>query len=56
MVLLKTDLSMAMAITCMLKTASLTACYQTNPATNGSYGSYYNTLSVVGMIDTQHQG
>lgn len=45
MVLMKANLHMAMAITCMLKSAVMTACYENGQAVNGSYGSYYNTVS-----------
>jgi len=39
----KANLPMAMAITCMLKTATMAPCLN-DPASNGSYGSYFNTL------------
>ena len=43
---IKTSLPMGLVVICVLQTATMTACYQIKPASNGSYGSYYNTLFV----------
>lgn len=44
---IKPDMSMAMAITCMLKSATMTACYESNASVNvTSVANSYNTLFV----------
>jgi hypothetical protein len=44
MVIMKANLQMAMVITCMLKSAVMTVCYETAHTTNSSSRSYLNTL------------